>query len=289
MSGKDRKHRRVRGRHEGFSGATRLALLVLWLTGSSGTTHAQERGSIDADEVMPSIEIGPGGRLEIESDARATAEAEYPGHVHTMLESRYVTEGRDNLDGEGLISVASDLSFGDFVFAPWLAHGLSSDYVELNLNFAYAVWREERFKLFASYTHLRFSPDESPHYDNEVGVEAVAAWLEPVELTFNGYYSFDAQGSFFEVALNLDQEIGPRSTASVQAALGFNAGYITDGHDGANNVRLRLDLAYRPFPRAEVIAYLAFSKAIDRQRSRFPGDEALKDMGWGGVGLTYSF
>lgn len=196
MGGKIRKHRRVRGGYEGFSGAMRLALLVLWLTGASGTTHAQEQGSIDADEVMPSIEIGPGGRLEIESDDRAAAEAEYPRYIQMMLESRYVTEGRDNLDGEGLVSVATDLSFGDLVFAPWLAHGLDYDYTELNLNFAYPIWLEERFKLFASYTHLRFSPDESPHYDNELGLEAAVSWLEPVELTFNGYYSFDAQGSF---------------------------------------------------------------------------------------------
>ncbi len=44
-----------------------------------------------------------------------------------------MTEGRDNLGGDALASVFSDISVGNFSFVSWLAHGYESKYSELSL------------------------------------------------------------------------------------------------------------------------------------------------------------
>jgi hypothetical protein len=60
-----------------------------------------------------------------------------------------VSEGRDNLAGDGLVSVASDLSLGKFTFAPWIAHGYDSDYSELNLHFLYSTQLAHHLEVYA--------------------------------------------------------------------------------------------------------------------------------------------
>ncbi|MCW9047114.1 MAG: hypothetical protein OQK46_03465 [Gammaproteobacteria bacterium] len=39
----------------------------------------------------------------------------------------------------------------------------------------------------------------------------------------------------------------------------------------------------------DVYAYTSYSRAVNRDHIRYAGDELLKDLFWGGVGLSYRF
>ena len=57
----------------------------------------------DDYEVTP-VEIGSAGNIRRESDYRSQIEIILPVHFHSMWESRYVSEGRDNLSADGVYS-----------------------------------------------------------------------------------------------------------------------------------------------------------------------------------------
>jgi hypothetical protein len=80
-----------------------------------------------------------------------------------------------------------------------------------------------------------------------------------------------------------------RAHYSVQAGLGVNAGYVSDGHTGLNNFQLRANVSYLPVIQVELYAYTGYSAAINRDAVRYAGDELLGDFFWGGVGFVYVF
>lgn len=99
--------------------------------------HAQEYEENDSDhgvwtdetQVSP-VEVGVGGNIKREDPYQSEAEDRRPVHLHFLLESRYVSEGRDNLGGDGLTSTFSEITQGNFSFVPWLAYGHESEYTE---------------------------------------------------------------------------------------------------------------------------------------------------------------
>ena len=102
--------------------------------------HPDETADIDndidenAEDSIPPIEVGPAGNISRESPYRTEAEEQSPVHFHAMWETRYITEGRDNLSGNSLLAFSTDLSYDNFTFAPWIAGSAYTDYLELNLN-----------------------------------------------------------------------------------------------------------------------------------------------------------
>lgn len=126
-------------------------LICLFLSGP-GFAYDEEEGAAPGDL---GVEIGPGGQVRRETQYRAGAEDESPIHAHVRWSSRYVSEGRDNLDGKPLASLTSDVSVGNFTFAPWIGRGYDSAYSELNLNAIYGTQLAEDLELYAGYTHLK--------------------------------------------------------------------------------------------------------------------------------------
>jgi hypothetical protein len=55
------------------------------------------------------VEIGVGGNIKRENPYQSEVEQRRPIHAHLLWESRYVTEGRDNLRGDALASLSSDV------------------------------------------------------------------------------------------------------------------------------------------------------------------------------------
>ena len=145
-----------------------VGLLCLFL---SGLCLAQQRHEAPIQvEAEHAVEIGPGGQFRKETGYRTGVEEDEPLHAHFLWDSRYVSEGRDNLDGRGLASVTSDLSIHNFTFAPWIAHGYDADYSELNLNAIYGTQLSEHVEVDAGYTHLQKHEPGDNAYDSEVGV-----------------------------------------------------------------------------------------------------------------------
>jgi len=251
-----------------------------------GELPANDRGRL----ALPSaerVQTGPSGRLQRETATRKDSEEELPCHLHFLWESRYVSEGRDNLSGAGLASVASEIDFGLLTFSPWYARGYDSDYDELNLNFIFGFKPNDRIELYAGYSHLLFFRDK--FHDNEVGAGIVLSYLKWVDYFATDTYSFDAGGSFIETGLSREFALSDPLTLKAIGLLGINSGYIADGHDGANNLQLLVEASYKISRRLELTMFAGYSWAIDADPGRFAGDETLDDFFWGGAGFITHF
>ncbi|MFC1761670.1 hypothetical protein ACFL6U_06280 [Planctomycetota bacterium] len=235
------------------------------------------------------VEVGIGGNVKRENPYQSEAEDQRPLHVHLLWESRYVTEGRDNLKGDALASLSSEFSVGNFTFAPWVAHGYEFRYTELNLNFIYGMQVTDQLDVYGGYTHLqsRFAGENA--HDNEVSFDLAYMPTPWFDLLASYYYSFKAQGGFSELALQREQPLSQKAVLTLRGILGINNGYIVDGHNGLNHTQLRVGLTLYPVSRLEIRSYAAYNFAINRNPERFTEDLSLRDFLWGGIGIICHF
>ena len=262
----------------------------------STALYAQEYEDSDPNQstwtdeaAVPPVEIGIGGSIRRENPCQFEAENRRPIHMHFLWESRYVSEGRDNLGGDGLGSVFSDISMGNFTFAPWLAYGHESEYTECDLNFIYGHKLTAQLEIYGGYTHLQTRRDSRNSKDNEMFADLVYMPTELFDVSVNCYHSFEASGSFWEFALQREQMLNDQTVLTLRSILGVNEGYVPNGHNGLNHVQLRLNLALYPVPCIEIMPYVAYNFAIDSEPERFAGDTTLHDFMWGGIGIAYHF
>jgi hypothetical protein len=71
--------------------------------------------------------------------------------------------------------------------------------------------------------------------------------------------------------------------------MGWNAGYMADGHDGANHFALVLEAAVPLKTGLELSGNIAYSFAINDNADKYADDEGLRSMFYGGVALRASF
>ncbi len=217
----------------------------------------------------------------------AYAEATGPDLVASLAwDSRYVSEGRDNIDGDSLAGATVELGWGTMTLGLWYADSPGQSYREFNAYVCYHLeWRH--FEAYGAYNHLRL-PAGNEH-DNEVGAGITYTAL-PLNLSIglDATWSFEAEGAFIEAYLGGEYRIHERLTLRPSATLGFNAGYVAAGHDGANHGELRLEAAIPIHRHLELMGYLASTWAIDADLDRYPDDASLKDVFYGGIALQFA-
>jgi hypothetical protein len=223
------------------------------------------------------------GAMEQKSESADSLEA----NLSAGYESRYVSEGRDNLGGDSLLGTTLEVGYQGFTAGFWYANSPEADYEETNswLQYNHALGD---FEISVAYTHLRFLSDDD--YDNELGLGVEYGAL-PWNLSVSalGYYSFDAEGSFFELGLNGEYEIKPWLTLSPYLLFGLNSGYITDGHDGANNLELGLAGEIPLGKNWSLVGHVSYNFEINSDPAKYAGDESLNNFFHGGVALMFSF
>ncbi len=235
------------------------------------------------------VEVGSGGNVKLERKYRTKIESQYEWHAHLLWESRYVTEGRDNLSGKGLLSASTEFNVDEFSVVPWVADGIGIDYSEFNLNIVYGSRLTENLVLYTGYNflHSRFLGDSEN--DNEISFDLAYKWFKHVNFLASIYHSFDAEGSFMETSVRYNNKINNMIHYGIQGVLGVNAEYVPDGHNGLNHFQLRANASYYPDDNVELYAYTGYSLAINRDAVKYAGDELLGDFFWGGIGLSYLF
>lgn len=234
-------------------------------------------------------ELGVGGIIKLDGARKAYVDDGVDLHVHPLWESRYVSEGRDNLAGNGIASVAAEYNYNNIALIPWLATGVSDDYSEINLNAIYTTQLFNTVDMFIGYNHLRSRENSSNAHDNEVSLDLSYFYDDKFQLTSSAYYSFDSQGTFLELTINKGYEINDAISIDFQTGVGFNAGYVSDGHNGINNIKLTSNVSYKVIKQFEIYAYTSYTMAINKNDERFVGDQTLKNMLWGGIGLSYLY
>lgn len=207
-------------------------------------------------------------------------------HVHTGLESRYFSEGRDALDGDSIW--ASSFEFGLEHFAGGLWYGNSPDQSYDELQFSLALTQTfGNFEAYFGYTHFIFPFDGS--HDDEIGTGITWSGLPAeIKLSADIYHSFNADGYFAELSASRGFEITEPLSVTLSSIFGINQGYISDGHDGANHFALKIGYEYALTESLSLIAHTTYSWAIDKKATS-PGDALLEDFFHCGAGLQWAF
>jgi len=206
-----------------------------------------------------------------------------------FIESDYITEGRNNLSGSGLYSVSTEFNYGDFYITPWLAKGISADYSEVNLNVNYGIYAVDKLEVFVGYGYLKSYEGDIDATDHEVNIDFSYDYRNDIQILASIYHSFDADGLFSEIAFIKSYKFKGVLLVDVSSSLGFNSGYIGDGHNGLNFGQLRVHASYVLKNKIELHAYTSYSVAVNEDSQRFAGDESLSNMLSGGAGLSYRF
>lgn len=258
-------------------------------------THQDSTGETTANttdskkQAARPVEIGVGGVIEPERKYRTRAESLFKWHAHLLWESRYVTEGRDNLDGNHLASVSSEFSIGEIYFVPWYAYSAGADFSELDLNFFYGAQLTDKLTAYVGFNRIYAQVGDHRGNDSEINFDLSYLWLKKIHIYSTLYHSFKAEGSFMEVAFKTGQRVGKKTLFGAQFLLGANADYVPESHNGLNHFQLRANIAYQPRVQIELYAYIAYNQAINRDPEQYPGDVLLDDFVWGGAGFSYGF
>ena len=262
----------------------KYVFVIMTLAGVN-TAYAQAK----TQEHYQELEVGVGGNIKHTHTDVNYKNKEFDLHIHPLWESRYVTEGRDNLAGNGIASIATEVNYKNFAVIPWAAKGISSDYSELNLNAIYTAHLSERIEMYVGYNYIKAREDGIDAHDNELSLDVAYFYADDIQLLSSVYHSFDASGTFLDMAVKKDFYINDLLSVDIQSGVGFNAGYVSDGHNGVNNVKFTANLSYRLFNQLALYTYTSYSIAVNKDEKRFVGDEALRNIFWGGVGLSYQY
>jgi hypothetical protein len=222
-------------------------------------------------------------------DAHAEA-SPFSGGIGVLWESHYLSEGRDNLDNTGLFSSTVEwggsTALGDWSLGSWYASGYDTDYTEWNLS---AGWTRAMgdLEISAGYTYLRFLSDSED--DHEVGLDLAYTGFGAWTPFIGGYYSFEAEGTFIECGLCAEWSLTEYLTLQPYVLAGFNQGYVTDGHDGANHMAVGVETVWSISEHLCLCGSISYTTGIDKDAGRYPDDEWLRDRVYGRLGLKAAF
>lgn len=257
----------------------RFIISMLWvLSGCTSGFVAAQNVSADA-----------AGNVKFEPLTPLSANSGYDWQVHSYWESRYITEGRDNLANKGIVSLSTELSYKDLIIIPWFAKGVNADYSEINLNLIYATAITENLELVTAYNRIQSREQGSNSHDNEVSLELVYSFEQQLQLISNIYYSFAAEGTFLDIAVSKHYQLTNTLLLDLQSHLGFNSGYVADGHNGINHLQLSANLSYELMESMQLSAFGNYSFALNKDASRYGDDALLQDVFWAGIGFSYQY
>ena len=202
--------------------------------------------------------------------------------MNIAWDSIYVLEGRKALERGGLGSMGAEWTTphqeNEMIVSAWYAEGLSTDYTELQLGAAYA-FSLDSIDATLGYTWLDWDNDDVS--DHELNFEIGGNAFQLIDLTATMVYSVDVAGSFIQLIASKDF-IREDTIFTPYVLLGINEGYVSDEHDGLNNLQLGIEASTPISDSIELTGYIAYTIALDEK----PG-ESLDDIFWVGLGIGF--
>jgi len=223
---------------------------------------------------------------EVHAPGQAHPELPVEVNVAGAWESRYVSEGRDNLDGNSLASIEATASYKSLTVGAWAAESPDQNYREYNYWLEYS-YEWQAFTFLIGYNYLEFDSDKA--HDNEVSCYLQYTLPWEVELEAGGYYSDENSGCFYEVILSREFEAMDQLTLLPFMQLGYNDDYIAEGHNGLNHLTLGVECSYALTEQFSIGAYAAQNIAIDADSPKHAEDHLLDDFAYFGLNANYSF
>ncbi len=197
--------------------------------------------------------------------------------LNFALDSRYVSEGRDNLDDGGIASIAIDMDrpsplpfMDEWYFSSWYVESIATPYTELNLSLG-SSFSVEEVDVAVGYTWLDF---QGPHAsDNEFDLQLGFGLFDEIDFSSAFIYSTEAEGTFIELVASSDI-VRERFVLTPYILLGINQGYILEEDDTFNNLQFGLTATTTLFDDMEAAFY-------------FAATTGLEDIFWTGVSVSF--
>ncbi len=203
--------------------------------------------------------------------------------LSTAWDSRYVSEGRNQIDNGGLGHTEVALSHEAWRFGTWFAHGNADSYGEVNAYIAYThAFGAAELELSATRLAFLDAATISDH-DNELAAVVRLAPRFGITPSIGGVWSTAADGGY--VALGLEGQLPqphPALTITPSLVLGLDHGYASPDHNGPSDLHAGITAAWQLGNRLQIGARLDHSFALRDVRRDRGGDET-----WGGVWLTW--
>lgn len=211
------------------------------------------------------------------------------GTLQLGWDSRYYTEGRDELDGDSLLTTSAEVSFENFAIGFWYGISPEQNYDEFQVIATYFN-HIGGFDYYLSFAHLEFfNFFPTREFDNEIGFGISYGDLPyDFSLALDASYSFEATGYYAELSLERSQEITDNLSFTATGILGINQGFVSDGHDGLNHFGLRAGLDYALTGNLSLSGHVTYTAPIDHSANA-PGDESLTNFSHTGVSLQWEF
>ncbi len=199
------------------------------------------------------------------------------------LLSAYVSEGREDFGGSG--------SFEGIVAAEWGAVGvelyqltaLENDGSEWDFTLATGgAW--ERLEWSLGFTHLRYDYAGDRCRDEELAGEVAWSLGERWVLAADGVFSFDAQGTHWNVGLAYVVPTASDVEFELYGTISYEAGYRSPGFSGWDHATLGAAVSAPISERLELSGFLETTFALDGVKFDGGGDQF-----YGGLALTTKF
>jgi hypothetical protein len=202
--------------------------------------------------------------------------------LSALWESKYVSEGRNNLENGGIFSLEAVMEWNGLLAGVWYAVGDDETYQEVNFFVEYGFGIGP-LDLSAGYARLEFLEDHED--DNEFAAGAALNNIPYIIPAVDYTYSTEAEGGFLEVSLRSELPFfEERLIVEPYLMQAFDFGLATDDHDGVNNFQVGIGASLSLTDHLDLVGSLSHSWAqtdVDR--------EDLGDLSWGAVGLAATF
>ncbi|MGH1366452.1 MAG: hypothetical protein ACRBF0_23020 [Calditrichia bacterium] len=202
--------------------------------------------------------------------------------IASKWESKYVSEGRNNLPDGGLATLEAAAAWINIALSTWIVTGTRENYQELQFTTEYSN-AISNIEFYTAFTRLQFPADDAS--DNELSAGLAFAGLPDITPAIDYVFSTGASGGFLEISLSSEQPmLEGMLTATPYILQAFDFGYASESFNGYNNFQLGLEVAM-PFNETFGLAgSVAHSIAMDDVEK-----ENLGNVSWFTIGLTGSF
>jgi hypothetical protein len=201
----------------------------------------------------------------------------------SLWESKYVSEGRNNLDDGGLFSLEAVMEWDGLVGGVWFAVGDDEDYQEVNAFIEYGT-AVGPVDLSVGYARLEFLKDYEE--DNEFAAGAALNNIPYIIPSIDYVYSTEADGGFLEVTLQSEFSFFDEKFILEPYMLqAFDFGFVTDSHDGRNNFQVGIAASLSLTETFALVGSASHSWAQDDIEQE--GDD--DDLSWGAIGVAAAF
>ncbi|ABM01748.1 hypothetical protein SHAM105786_13075 [Shewanella amazonensis] len=201
-------------------------------------------------------------------------------------DSKYVSEGRNNLPQGGIAWAGASATVGDVSAFALVGRADSEHFTEWNFGVEYQLHLHETLEAIVgvqrieAYGDLRCS-------DNELFAELAWTRWDYLVPSIAYTYNTEAGGYFVELSLHSNWHLGEQVTLSPYLTQGFDFQYVTEAHNGANHLQFGLEAAWAFADNLTASAHV--SRVIAGKDIEVDmGDEA-RDETFAGVRLAWAF